>query len=79
MSDSGKIIALAKAVAPKIDPVAVESAVSDWLDDHPEATTTVEDGSITMDKLASALAAKITGAEDDISDLKNAFELKGVA
>lgn len=31
----------------------VESAVKSWLDKHPEATTTVEDGSITTDKLAS--------------------------
>lgn len=30
----------------------VGEAVSDWLDAHPEATTTVEDGSITYDKLA---------------------------
>lgn len=31
----------------------VETYVSSWLDDHPEATTTVEDGSITLTKLAS--------------------------
>lgn len=30
-------------------------AVSDWLDDHPEATTTVEDGSITTAKLHSGV------------------------
>ena len=32
----------------------VESAVSDWLDDHPEATTTVQDGSITDAKLVQS-------------------------
>ena len=30
-------------------------AVSDWLDDHPEATTTVEDGSVTLAKLHSGV------------------------
>lgn len=33
---------------------AVESAVADWLTAHPEATTTVEDGSITPVKLATS-------------------------
>ena len=37
--------------------------VDDWLDEHPEATTTVEDGSITAAKLHSDLAAAmVTGA-----------------
>ena len=31
------------------------AAVSDWLDDHPEATTTVEDGSVTLAKLHSGV------------------------
>lgn len=31
----------------------VSEAVSDWLDDHPDATTTVADGSITVEKLDS--------------------------
>lgn len=35
------------------DPSVIEQAVNDWLDEHPEATTTVEDGSITTEKLAS--------------------------
>ena len=30
----------------------VETAVDGWLDEHPEATTTVQDGSITREKLA---------------------------
>lgn len=33
----------------------VPEAVSDWLDAHPEATTTVQDGAITETKLATAL------------------------
>ena len=58
----GMVIALIKKYAQDIDPESVESAVSDWLDDHPEATTTVEDGSITEEKLASALALKLNNA-----------------
>lgn len=50
-----------------IDPEVVEQAVSDWLDEHPEATTTVQDGSITLAKLASAVAAKIN-AVDQLSE-----------
>lgn len=33
----------------------VDDAVSDWLDDHPEATTTVEDGAVTVLKLNDSL------------------------
>ena len=58
MADSaGKIIALVQAMTPKVkvDPAVIEQAVSDWLDDHPEATTTVDDGSITFEKLNASL------------------------
>lgn len=37
----------------------VREYVYQWLDDHPEATTTVEDGSITEPKLAESLADRI--------------------
>ena len=37
----------------------VAEAVDAWLTDHPEATTTVEDGSITEAKLATGLANKL--------------------
>ena len=36
---------------------AVPAAVNAWLDSHPEATTTVQDGSITLSKLASSVSA----------------------
>ena len=69
MADTGKIVGLIKALAPspEIDPAVIESAVSDWLDDHPEATTTVEDGSITEEKLASDVTSILTGLGTDIS------------
>ena len=35
------------------------AAVSAWLDEHPEATTTVEDGSLTESKLSDALKLKV--------------------
>lgn len=42
------------------DPEAIAEAVAAWLDEHPEATTTVQDGSITGVKIA----------DDTISDAK---------
>ena len=41
----------------------VDSATSAWLDSHPEATTTVQDGAITRDKLNAALQAATDAAE----------------
>lgn len=38
----------------------VSEYVDDWLDEHPEATTTVQDGSITINKLHDDLAELIT-------------------
>lgn len=59
----GAVIALIQSMAPKVSPEVIEAAVSDWLDDHPEATTTVEDGSITKAKLA-------TDVKEDIDNVK---------
>lgn len=36
------------------DPDVVQEFVEDWLDNHPEATTTVEDGAVTSAKLADS-------------------------
>ena len=72
MLNIGTVIALIKTLAPAADQATIEAAVQDWLDDHPEATTTVEDGSITEAKLASALAAKIgqiATLSDEIDDV----------
>jgi hypothetical protein len=40
----------------------VSKAVSEWLDEHPEATTTVEDGCITVEKLADDVKETIEKA-----------------
>lgn len=52
----------AKATA-KPTNAQVDSATSAWLDSHPEATTTVQDGAITRDKLNAALQAATDAAE----------------
>ena len=55
------------------DPEAIKEAVEAWLDAHPEATTTVADGSITKAKLFADLIAEIDGKADetDLNDLKS--------
>ena len=55
-----------------LSPQEITDAINAWLDDHPEATTTVQDGSITYAKLYSALQAEI----DKIGELETAMETK---
>jgi len=43
-----------------------QEAVDNWLNNHPEATTTVQDGSITKQKLSQALDNKIKYKVDSI-------------
>lgn len=69
MADIAMTVALAKALGKPSDE-QVTSAVDDWLDDHPEATTTVQDGSITKAKLDSNLQ----GTVDDVDELKSAID-----
>ena len=69
----GQVLALDENGDPEWKSVAapsdaqVEAAVTDWLDEHPEATTTVEDGAITYAKLDSNLK----GTVDDVGELKS--------
>lgn len=54
----------AEATKEKIDEVmdvfaaGIDEAVDNWLDEHPEATTTVQDGSLTEPKFSEALKLK---------------------
>lgn len=43
---------IADFILAMVDQSKVDAAVSSWLDQHPEATTTVEDGAVTTPKLA---------------------------
>ena len=42
-----------------VDPSVIAEAVDDWLDNHPEATTTVQDGSVTQGKLDGEMASRM--------------------
>lgn len=53
-----------------IDPMAMDEqtvgdAVSQWMDDHPDATTTVQDGSITLAKLGEDVRKILDSGADD--------------
>lgn len=65
----GMIVGLIASLAPGVDPGDIEQAVTDWLEEHPEATTTVEDGSITEEKLAQNIISQL----EDIDSLKEAI------
>lgn len=65
----------------QISPV-INTSVRKWLDDHPEATTTVQDGSLTYNKLVKGTLGYVTpemygavgdGIADDTEAINNAF------
>lgn len=61
--------AIANIHVPEPSDEQIAEAVSDWLDEHPEATSTVENGSITYEKLNQEVSG-------DITELKNAINTK---
>ena len=64
-----ELLALIKALqAQHASAEVIQAEVDAWLEDHPEASTTVQDGAITYAKLHSNLQ----GAVDDVGDLKSA-------
>ena len=73
------------AVGDVLDATATAGAVAAWLDGHPEATTTVADGSITTAKLASGVidanlrtsgaAADAKAVGDELTELKSEIAL----
>ena len=60
------------------DPAVVEASVEAWLDAHPEATTTVQDGSISYAKLDTTLKGKadaVATLSDEIVSLDGRVDL----
>lgn len=72
MIDTGMVVALIKKFAPVASPEAIQQAVDDYLTEHPEIT--VEDGSITEEKLASDVLLTLSTLGSDVSDLSNAIQ-----
>lgn len=76
MENIGLTIALASALAKGPTDTQVTDAVDAWLDDHPEATTTVEDGSITKAKLSNSLISELasSGADEQLGKFVNYYK-----
>lgn len=55
------------------DPDVVQAFVEDWLDAHPEATTTVEDGAVTTAKLASSAVTRAKVADAALADIAGEY------
>lgn len=55
-----------------------DSAVTKWLDKHPEATTTVLDGSIGFDKFTDALQAKLLSGVCSVAELINQYKTNDI-
>lgn len=84
----GKVTEWEFGEAGGVDPAVIEQAVDDWLDDNPQATTTVQDGSLTESKFTSAtliamkndcvtpemFGAVGDGITDDTQAVSNAIE-----
>jgi len=70
---------IAAFILTQLDQSMIDSAVADWLDQHPEATTTVEDGAITTAKLAdgAVTSGKIADGTVQATDM-NADFLDGI-
>ena len=84
-ADNGKVMAVVdgeweSSLIP-FDDEKIEQSVDAWLDDHPEATTTVEDGAITRAKLDADLQGKTDAAEkfEGISGIRNTFFSKALS
>ena len=57
-------------------PGLVPDVVTEWLEEHPEATTTVMDGSLTDSKLADALAKRLVRTYNTVADMSADAALK---
>ena len=58
--------------------VATQAMIDDWLDRHPEATTTVQDGSVTMGKLSADVKSQL-GTRANHNYLYNSEQAEGTS
>lgn len=61
-----------------VDDAEIQAYIEDWLDDHPEATTTVQDGAITMPKLSSDVKSQL-GTRANHNYLYNSEQAEGTS
>lgn len=54
-----EIVDTAAETVAAISEDVIRSEIDEWLDEHPEATTTVQDGTVTDAKLSPSLSAKV--------------------
>ena len=80
MAELGTVVALIKSLGEQPDPEVIEQAVSDWLDDHPDAACPIDDtaGEGDTDKVWSAdksaeevetLSSAITTLQTDVHNI----------
>ena len=62
------------AVNERVSNEFIEEKINDWLDDHPEATTTVQDGSITDAKLSNALKSSLVTYNEQTKSIDISME-----
>lgn len=61
-----------------VDDAEIQAYIDDWLDEHPEATTTVQDGAVTMAKLSSEVKSQL-GTRANHNYLYNSDQAEGTA
>lgn len=61
-----------------VDDAEIQAYIEDWLDDHPEATTTVQDGAITTSKLSEEVKSQL-GTRPNHNYLYNSTQQEGTS
>lgn len=67
-----------KGMGGGVSPEEIKSAVANWLNAHPEATTTVLDGSIGFDKFTDALQTKLLSGVCSVAELMNQYKTNDI-